>query len=122
MKDTYVPKIGEMYYYPNPIMPDLINNAEFFDNNISKHRADCGLCYPPTDEGYISAIVHANAILGVCNPESMTVKAFKDSSGSVTLHQNKKQIAHYSSSSSNKPTKRNKSIEIGCFSFKLEWI
>lgn len=122
MKQNYVPKVGEMYYYPLPSKPELVNYGEFYDSNISNHRTNNGLCYPPTDEGYSDAIIHAIYLLGASNMELQTLKAFKTSLGSVIIYGGGKQLAFYPPEYTNKPTKRSKHITLNCFKFKLEWM
>jgi hypothetical protein len=122
MSNAFYPKVGEMYYFPTPTMPELINNFEFLGSDISKFRADNGLCYPPTEEGYNNAIIHAIVMLKGYNMELLTVKAYKDSGGSVTLYLDNKQVAYYPPEYTNKPTKRNKHITLNCFKFKLQWV
>jgi hypothetical protein len=122
MKNSFYPKYGEMYYFPLPTLPELIASAEFIGSDIGKHRADHGLCYPPTEEGFINAIIHAIVMLKGYDMELLTVKAYKDSGGSVTLYLDNKQVAYYLPEYTNKPTKRNKHITLNCFKFKLEWV
>jgi hypothetical protein len=62
---SFYPNINEEYYYPSPSCEDFYENTSYEDYEADRHRANYGLCYPYTDEGRKTAILHAKAMLGI---------------------------------------------------------
>lgn len=65
---SFVPKYGELYYYPDPVTPSYIASKIFIDGHVGdEHRARHGLCYPVTEEGKQASILHAKVMIDVIN-------------------------------------------------------
>lgn len=65
---SFVPKVGEHYYYPNPLTPRYFSSTTFAVVCVGdEHRARHGLCYPATEEGKQASILHAKVMIDVIN-------------------------------------------------------
>jgi len=64
--ERWVPKDGEMYYYPHPALTRQTGfGCRYIDSQFERFRLDNGLCYPFTEEGKQAAIAHAKRMLEV---------------------------------------------------------
>jgi hypothetical protein len=64
---SFSPSSGEVCYTPFPIHSDLYMRIQFCSSGVDEHLVAHGLCYPFTEYGKKAAILHAKAMLGICN-------------------------------------------------------
>jgi hypothetical protein len=62
---SFTPKHGEVYAYPNPLDKILHGHGRFYLDELHQFRAKNSTCYPHTEEGKQTAILHAKAMLGI---------------------------------------------------------
>jgi len=64
--ERWVPKDGEMYYYPNPASTRQIGfGCRSIGSQFDRFLLDNGLCYPFTEEGKQAAIARTKRMLAV---------------------------------------------------------
>lgn len=63
---SFIPSVGEMYYYPNPILYKWATDDLYREDcKFTRRLIELNLCYPFTDEGKQAAIAHSKAMLGI---------------------------------------------------------